>query len=640
MKLKNKTILPLIFILLISPILVFAEGSNEIYVNKANANTKLLFCSDFDTQCSSGGGIRTQFAIYDCGPRDRLYFEVESAAEWVYMGYNGDENNGWGDDFRIVYRVRKVGGGIVQPEMSLPTTGTGFIASIDEARIGPQQLAGAGGYDAHIFMPLDSGSYFIEFERYDNETGEIAPGTFFMDLIDVTIADSVTNIIETGRLHSQGWQFSEESGFGGWTRNSSTFYIYSSDSIITSVEFEDMEGRYWIMFCNDRGCQNTGDFEEDRKSLDSQQAYVPQYRIFLNEPDTDLFPPAAVNGSIIPPWPWAETFCDSGFVIFHVTVDKAAAVEVLLDIDDPYVDRVLPFNVVPGENLIPWDGNDGAGTPVPNNTGISFEVTYINGLTHLPLYDIEGNELGFRIQLINPPGPIPLVYWDDSYILGDNGEPIGTVNFTGCNSTVPNPGCHPWTTANGSEYGDENTINTWWFSASVSSTPVAINHMRSADSLIFHQTPPQEYCAGSFSLTFSVASDINTEEYHWNYAGTGATINQLNPADTFITIDFSSSATAGNLEVYGTNTNCPDPGPTSLLYLNINEIPQPVVSVAPNDTVCVGETVTFNGSENLGLNITSWFWDFGDGNTDTLQNTTHVYTAPYSGNTSCIPVIF
>jgi len=354
------------------------------------------------------------------------------------------------------------------------------------------------------------------------------------------------------QLRIQGWQFREDQS-GGWQKNSSTFFVYSNDSIITSVEFEDMEGRAWLLFCNDRGCQNTGDFEEDRKSLDDQQAYVPQYKIFLNEPDPDMFPPAAVNGSIIPPWPWGETFCDSGVIIFHVNVDKAAAVEVLLDIDDPYVDRVLPFNVVAGENLIPWDGNDGAGTPVPNGVGINFEVSYINGLTHLPLYDIEGNEFGFRIQLINPPGPIPLVYWDDSNILSDGGTPIGTVNFTGCNSTAPNPGCHPWTTANNSEYGDENTINTWWFSASTSTAPVSIVEKRSADSLIFDQTPPQEYCAGSYSLSFSVAPDVNTEEYHWNYTGTGATINHINPSDPFITIDFSPTATAGNVEVYGTN---------------------------------------------------------------------------------------
>ncbi len=630
----NKTLLILSFLLFLLPAIVLAEGSNEIYVNKANANTMLYLCNDFATQCAGTSGIRTQFAIYDCGPRDRLYFEVQNTAERVYLGFNGDP--GFGSTIR--YRIRYIDGSVAQPETNLPTGGTGFISVIDEARAGPLQLGGAGGYDAHIFFPADSGRYYIEFQRYDNSSGNVDLGSFEIELFDITIADSITNIVETGRVHSQGWQFIEGSGFGGWSRNSSTFYVYSNDSIITSVEYEDMEGRAWIMFCNDRGCQNTGDFEEDRKSLESQQAYVPQYKIFLNEPDPDMFPPASTNGSIIPPMPWGETFCDSGVIIFHVTVDKPAAVEVLLDIDDPYVDRVLPFNVVSGENLIPWDGNDGAGTPVPNGVGINFRVSYINGLTHLPLYDIEGNEFGFRIQLINPPGPIPLVYWDDSNILGDNGLPIGTINLTGCNSTAPNPGCHPWTTANNEEYGDLNTINTWWFSASTSTAPVSIVEKRSADSLIFDQTPPQEYCAGSYSLSFSVAPDVNTEEYHWNYTGTGATINHINPSDPFITIDFSPTATAGNIEVYGTNANCPDPGPTSYLFLNINEIPQPVISVAPNDTVCVGETVTFNGSENLGLNITSWFWDFGDGNSSTSQNTTHIYTAPYTGSVQLIVI--
>jgi len=627
----------ILYIFLLFPsISAFAEGSDEIYVDKSNANTRLFLCNDFDGQCGGSSGIRTQFAIYDCAETDRLYFVTSNPNEIVYMGFNGDDNGGWFDDFFIVYRLRNMAGDIVQPELELPTGGTGFINSIDEARVGPLQIAGGGGYDAIVFNPSEPGTYYVEFDRMDRETGGRAEGSFYIELIDITVYDTVENEIKIGRLHSKGWQFSEVSAGFDWTRNSSTFYVYSEDSIITSVEFEDMEGRAWIMFCNQTGCDNTGNAEEDRKSVDTEQAYFPQYRIFVNPPDENIFPPAISTGQIVSPDPWGETFCNNGNILFHVNVDKAGNVDITLDFANPYVDRTLPALVVIGENLILWDGLDGAGIPVPNNTSIEFTITYISGLTNLPLYDIEGNVNGFRIGLISPPGPTPLVYWDDSNILGNNGEPIGTVNFTGCLSVPPEPGCHSWTTANNSEYGDQNTINTWWFTASNSTVPVTIYQKRKAGTLSFVQTPPQNYCAGSFSVMFSVTPEPNTEVYHWGYTGTGVTITQVNPTDNFITVDFSPTATSGNITVYGTNTNCPNPGPTSQLAVNIFPLPEAAMIVSPNDTVCTNETVTFNGFENTGITVDSWFWDFGDGSSDNNQNTTHIYTAPLSDTVKLI----
>ncbi|MFO8130053.1 MAG: PKD domain-containing protein, partial [Bacteroidales bacterium] len=638
MKRIYRNLLVLLILLPFNPNRTHAEGSNEIYVDKPNANTMLYLCNDFDGQCGGTSGIRTQFAIYDCNETDRLYFAVQDPDELVYMGFNGNPNGSWWNDYKIVYRIRNMAGDIVQDEMDLPTSGAGFINDISEAREGPEQLVGSAGYDAHIFTPPEPGTYYLEFDRIDNETGERAEGDFYIELFDVTIANAITSVIETGRLYSKGWQFREESDFGGFKRNSSTFYIYSNDSIITSVEFDDMEGRAWIMFCNQTGCGNTGDFVEDRKSLDNEQAYVPEYPIFVNPPDPDLFPPATTLGEIIEPDPWGETSCSNGSITFHVNVDKAGNVDILLDFDDPYVDRTLSAIVNTGENLIVWDGNDGAGTPVPNNTNIDFSVTYINGLTNLPLYDIEGNENGFRILLISPTGPTPLVYWDDSNILSNSGVPIGTTNFTGCLSTPPEPGCHSWTTANNSEYGDLNTINTWWYTASTSTAPVQIIEERGADSLIFDQTPPQNHCAGTTGLPFSVEPDPNTDEYHWSYTGNDATINHADPSDNFITISFGPNATSGNIEVYGTNTNCPDPGPVSPLAITIEPLPEPAISVSPNDTVCTNETVSFTGIENSGLTISSWEWDFGDGTTASTQNATHTYTAPMADTVRLIVV--
>jgi len=602
----------LLLLMFLLPNLLFSEGSNEIYVNRPTANTMLYLCSDFAGQCGSAAGIRTQFAVYECNEEDRLYFEVIND-EIVYFGLRGDPS---GSNRKIVYRISDVLGNIVFAEADIPTAGTGFISTIDQARVGPNQISGGGGYDAIEFRPPAPGSYFIEFDRIHSTNGNREPGAFYINLFDITVYDTIASEIRPGRLHSKGWQFIEESVWPGWKKNSATFYIYSTDSIITSVEFDEMEGRAWIMFCNQFGCQKTGDFVIDRMSIPLQQAYVPEYRIFVNVPDSNLFPPATTPGMIIPPDPWAESFCD-GTVIFHVTVDKPGNVDILLELPPPFIERNIGTTVVTGENLITWDGLDGAGVPVTNNTTLNFTVTYINGLTNLPLYDIEYNVNGFRIELIAPTGTTPLLYWDDRNIPG------GTINLAGCNSVLPNPGCHSWTTLS---YGDQNTINSWWYTASNSTVPVNISHIRAPGLLTFNQAP-QSYCAGEFGVYISVDADPNADEYHWSYTGTGATITHADPSDNFITIDFSLAATPGFIEVYGSNSNCGD-GPVNTLQVAIAPVPDGEISVNPNDTVCVNELVSFSGINNNAANIQSWQWNFGDGNTATGQNVTHIYTTP------------
>ncbi|MDT8394037.1 MAG: PKD domain-containing protein, partial [Bacteroidales bacterium] len=609
----------LLIIIAIIPNLLRAEGSHEVWRDLPNHATYLYLCNDLGGHCSWLGS-RSNFAVYDCDPDERLYFSIENTDEDIYFGFRGDMVT---NNTRIVYRIRNELATIVYPEADLPTAGQGYINNIAEARVGPLQLSGAGGYDALQFTPPAPGVYYIEFSLINNSTGNRVNDVFYIELFDITVYNTVAAEIKTGRLYSKSWQFydGETPGWGQpWKVNSSSFYIYSSDSIITSVTYDEMEGRAWLMFCNQFGCQNTGNFVIDRMSLQNQQAFVPEYRIFLNVPDSNLFPPASTTGQIIPPT-WAEAFCD-GTKIFHVTVDKAGNLQIILDFDPPYVDRILETSITIGENLISWDGLDGMGNPVPNNVNINFSLTYINGLTNLPLYDIEENLNGFSIELIAPTGPVPLVYWDDSNIPG------GSTNFAGCNSTPPNPGCHAF------NYGNEHTINTWWYSASTTTDPVLIVEERGPDVLVFNQ-PPQSYCAGEFGVYISVTPDPNTEIYNWSYTGTGATITHANPADNFITIDFALGATPGNIEVFGTNTNCGD-GPVSTLTVTIAPVPGGLINVLPNDTVCINEMVSFAGSDTAGTNVILWQWNFGDGNGATGQNTTHTYTNPVNANVRLI----
>ncbi len=52
----------------------------------------------------------------------------------------------------------------------------------------------------------------------------------------------------------------------------------------------------------------------------------------------------------------------------------------------------------------------------------------------------------------------------------------------------------------------------------------------------------------------------------------------------------------------------------------------PTVTIQAPNAVCATESIQFNGNSS-GV-VTAWNWDFGDGNTSTLQNPTHTYINP------------
>ncbi len=73
-----------------------------------------------------------------------------------------------------------------------------------------------------------------------------------------------------------------------------------------------------------------------------------------------------------------------------------------------------------------------------------------------------------------------------------------------------------------------------------------------------------------------------------------------------------------------TNTSgCTD---TVVEQVLVGQLPDIAIEVS-SDTLCAGEIVEFTG---IGDDITSWFWDFGDGGVSTQQNPTYVYAQPGS----------
>jgi uncharacterized protein (TIGR02145 family) len=104
---------------------------------------------------------------------------------------------------------------------------------------------------------------------------------------------------------------------------------------------------------------------------------------------------------------------------------------------------------------------------------------------------------------------------------------------------------------------------------------------------LVYAVAPLSVCPGTTGVTISVNPDPTAQEYHFSYnpPQAGVTITQANPADPVITISFSSTATSGFIEVYGTNAFCITPGPTTQLPVTIT--PLPVLNFPPFAVTCL-----------------------------------------------------
>lgn len=133
------------------------------------------------------------------------------------------------------------------------------------------------------------------------------------------------------------------------------------------------------------------------------------------------------------------------------------------------------------------------------------------------------------------------------------------------------------------------------------------------------------YCLGSLS-SFSDASTIvsgTIANYHWNF-GDGDTSSQKNPVHTFqdtghYQVMLLTEATSGCVDSIIKSVFI-SPSPDSKFYTpaGCSDTPLPF---SDSSTVISGS-------------IQSWFWNFDDGNTDTLQNPVHTYLSGSQYNVS------
>ena len=562
--------------LLIYPYSAFTEGTKQV---KPFFQAQGELCIDKS---------RNDFAFYDAAPEFRLNIYIADPSEKICYGF-GWINFPEDTTTTMEFRIKDPGGNIVYGPVTIPFTGAGFIDSYDKAVSGP--FVSAGGYDPIIYQPSSTGNYCFEFYYPPDDTfGYFETNRKQIRFFDITVEDNSGKAIN-GRVWSKAWQFN--SGILEAPPTTSRFYgkmyILSDDSVVTQLDCNGFVGGTFSISSNSTGCATTGNMLIDRRSTEGFHTY-PQYKVFLDDPDSTIFPTRKeVTGIILPVT--ITTDCTTGSVDFGVKVSQDGMVDILIDVNpsinpDP-LDVRLIANVLAspggnGYNIIHWNGRDNSLTPVPNGTGMEATVSYVSGLTHLPIYDIEYNDKGYKVSQVRPPGPQLKIYWDDTLIPG------GTSNaVAGCDDSM---GCHTWD----SIVGNVNTINSWWYisSGNIPSIPFVLHRIPGKPGPI---NGPFSICRNSAGNTYTIPSEPNTDEYSWSYSGKGATIHGNGLS---ITIDFSDSASSGSLNVFGRNQDCGDGAVFSLL-ITVN--PVPTVTLLPFDTVCFSlPTVNLSGGSPAG----------------------------------------
>jgi len=520
-------------LLLIMGILVIAlyeskgEGTKQI-MPTSGSNGELQLMPSF-----------SQFALFDCPESDRLYIHIKTVGEKICFGFGERRDNNGSTIANVQYRLRRPDGNIVMGPASLPTSGAGWINTYDQATIGPNNLSGnSGGYTPLTHTATMVGDYYLEF-NFDY-SGWGSPDRCRFRYFDITVGNAANQEVD-GRVWSKSWQFTSGNQSNEFLGK---LFVYADDGIVTKIDFNGIQPYVFTVQCNINGITNTGNFEEDRKSRNGTSWSVnAQYKIFLNDPDITVYPTGSF-GAITAPIT-TDSHCDGNLDIF-VSVNKTGKVNIFFDINPlpgaQAEDVSLTANVNVGNNTITWNGINGLGQPVPSGTIINITVTYINGLTNLPMRDPDTHPFGFIIDLIRPTGPRPAIFWDDS-------EVWGTVNLDGCTSTS---GCHSFSYS----VGNSNYINTWWYASSTTGDPIAVNYRRSY--------------AGSVNMAICEGDSVLINGNWIKVAGTyiNALTNQQG-CDSIVTT-----------------------------YLTLKS--RPVFSLGPDTTVCNGQAVQFSGPAGTG----------------------------------------
>lgn len=537
----------------------------------------------------------SDFAMYGCAEEYRLNVTICSSGEKVYFGFGNRL-----DAFQVVsndvsFRIKNSSGNVVFGPIIVPASGNGFISTYQQAIAGPNTFHPAG-YPPLVFTPDSPGDYYFEFD-FPGVLDQRREFKYF----DITVADEF-NSVQDGRIWSKAWQLTTsqsmppnyfDNAFEG------KMYVYSDDGIVTSIDFNGVRPLVFTVTSNSSGCYNTGNQYLDRKSVVGYHNY-PEYKIFLNDPDESCYPTGEL-GDIIAPSTF--TGCNADDFCINITVNQPGTAEIVINLNGQpgfqggSIDRMIVTELEAGLNCVPFDGLDGIGNPIVDGTNVEFEIEYYNGVTHLPLTDVEYNENGYIVELVRPvvPGVTLPLFWDDTNIAG------GTISpDDGCISST---GCHAFFDM----FGDSCTINTWWY---------ASNNAVDYIDIIFHtlEVDANENTPGSDNDTAICITGnsiqlngrvYNAQSFQWYGGGSfipnDQTIdpvyvfsqNELNDGVAFLTLrgigQGSCVSLDDDMKIIVENPAVVDAGPDMLICLNNGPVPLDGYVAGATGGIWVGE---------------------------------------------------
>ncbi|GAA2090715.1 hypothetical protein GCM10009840_32220 [Pseudolysinimonas kribbensis] len=226
-------------------------------------------------------------------------------------------------------------------------------------------------------------------------------------------------------------------------------------------------------------------------SIDPRYAYSDQcgdqYKLFLEEPDTDLpataltptgtdwvrpavVPPAASNLGLQQDSPSSR----AGDVAFDLAgVNGGYTLQIDTNdngvFTDP-VDRTIPWGSPPGHVEVPFDGLDGQGAALDPCSAMNAKVVVDRvGEAHIVLDDVESlgtssvTNYGIKITGDTPGvvAPNPKLYWDDTTLTPRNSteKPLPYADGrAGVDTTTTVTGAHGW-----GQWGDTRSIENWTY---------------------------------------------------------------------------------------------------------------------------------------------------------------------------------
>ena len=208
---------------------------------------------------------------------------------------------------------------------------------------------------------------------------------------------------------------------------------------------------------------------------------------------------------------------------------------------------------------------------------------------------------------------------------------LAPVTYT---STSTNAVSYLWNLGNGTTSTDPNPTATYNSSGAYNVTLITTNSYGCTDTAVVANAVTVIHVMADFNSTNTTGCTVNAQfinytqggtQFYWNF-GDGASSTQANPTHYY------NMPGAYDVTLVASNGSCVD---TLVLndFINVNYLTPSYATPSIPFAGCVGIASTFQANNP---NAVNYLWNFGDGNTGTGANPTHVYAQPGSYTISLI----